>query len=87
MRGNPFRAGKERSEPWAEAIEQLLRHERLAGLIVYGCPYRWDALRTLLPASTPAGYSPGQMPEAQEQLLSKMIRATGQQLARNDFTD
>jgi len=87
LRGNPFRGAQERSEPWAEAIEQLLRHERLAGLIVYGCPYRWDALRSLLPASTPAGYSPGQMPEAQECLLTKMMGTTPAQTGIRDFTD
>ena len=87
LRGNPFRAGQERIEPWAEAIQQLLRHDRLAGLIVYGCPYRWDALQMLLPESTPAGYSPGQMPTAQEQLLRRMIGTTIGRSEAKDFTD
>ena len=87
LRGNPFRAGQQRPEPWAEAIQQLIRVQRLSGLAVYGCPYRWEALRRLVPDNIPAGYSPGQMPEAQQQLLEKLIsgpRAANQQ---RDFTD
>jgi len=87
LRGNPFRAGQQRHEPWAEAIQQLLRVQRLCGLVVYGCPYRWDSLRKLLPDSVPAGYSPGQMPEAQQQLLNRMLGLTGEAHERRDFTD
>ncbi len=87
LRGNPFRAGQQRHEPWAEAIEQLLRVERLCGLVVYGCPYRWESLRKLLPESVPAGYSPGQMPEAQQQLLNRMLGLQREAHERRDFTD
>ena len=87
LRGNPFRAGQQRHEPWAEAIQQLLRVERLLGLAVYGCPYRWDSLRKLVPDNIPAGYSPGQMPEAQQQLLSRMMGVGSEAHKRQDFTD
>lgn len=87
LRGNPFSAGQLRHEPWAEAIQQLLRVDRLAGLAVYGCPYRWDSLRALLPDTIAAGYCPGQMPEAQGRLLSRMIGADDEQRHRRDFTD
>lgn len=87
LRGNPFRAGQQRPEPWAEAIQQLIRAERLSGLAVYGCPYRWDSLRKLVPDNIPAGYSPGQMPEAQQRLLEKLIDGTRAAHERRDFTD
>ena len=87
LRGNPFRAGQQRQESWAEAIQQLLGVERLSGLAVYGCPYRWDSLRKLIPDSIPAGYSPGQMPEAQQQLLNRMWGLKEEAHERQDFTD
>ena len=87
VRGNPFRAGQQRREPWAEAIQQLLGVERLSGLAVYGCPYRWDSLRKLIPDDIPAGYSPGQMPEAQQQLLNRMWGLKEEAHERQDFTD
>ena len=87
LRGNPFRAGQQRHEPWAEAIQQLLHVERLLGLVVYGCPYRWDSLRKLIPDNIPAGYSPGQMPEAQQQLLARMMGVSSEAHERQDFTD
>ena len=87
LRGNPFRAGLLRREPWAEAILQLLRVERLSGLALYGCPYRWDALRRVVPEHIPAGYCPGQMPEAQKQLLDRMMGLKEATQGRKDFTD
>ena len=87
LRGNPFRAGQKRHEPWDKAIQQLLRVERLSGLAVYGCPYRWDSLRRLVPDHIPAGYCPGQMPEAQKQLLDRMLGMNWDEQARKDFTD
>ena len=87
LRGNPFRAGQKRHEPWDKAIKQLLRVERLSGLAVYGCPYRWDSLRRLVPDHIPAGYCPGQMPEAQKQLLDRMLGMNWDEQARKDFTD
>ena len=87
LRGNPFRAGQQRHEPWDRAIQQLLRVERLSGLAVYGCPYRWDSLRRLVPDHIPAGYCPGQMPEAQKQLLDRMLGMNWDEQAREDFTD
>ena len=87
LRGNPFRAGQQRREPWAEAIQQLLRVERLSGIAVYGCPYRGDSLCRLIPEGIAAGYSPGQMPEAQQQLLKRMFGLSEDMHERQDFTD
>ena len=74
LRGNPFRAGREMREPWAEALAQLQAAGRLAGLVVYGSPYAWDKLRKQLHPDIPAVYSPGQMPEAQQTVLTALIK-------------
>ena len=73
LRGNPFRAGRNAQEPWAAAIQQLIALNRLAGVVVYGSPYLWDSLKSLLPSSCPAAYSAGQMQEAQRQVLTKLF--------------
>ena len=73
VRGNPFQANRSIREPWADAIKQLIDLNRLFGLVVYGSPYIWEALSALLPSSIPAGYSPGQMPDAQQQLLERLL--------------
>jgi beta-glucosidase len=39
---------------------------------VYGSPYLWEQLRTLLPPELPAAYSPGQMPQAQAVVLEAL---------------
>lgn len=76
LRGNPFRAGRERQEPWGAALSQLQAAKRLAGLVVYGSPYAWESLRANLNPSIPAAYCPGQMPEAQEMVLQGLINST-----------
>ncbi|MGB1776582.1 MAG: glycoside hydrolase family 3 N-terminal domain-containing protein [Synechococcus sp.] len=85
LRGNPFRGSQDSQEPWAAAIRQLLEVQRLAGLVVYGSPYLWDSFKPLLPEGLPAAYSPGQMPEAQCQVLTKLLAGTGSQAGA--FTD
>jgi len=73
VRGNPFRGSAGGGqEPWAAAVRQLLAADRLAGLALYGSPYLWEALRPLLPADLPAGWSAGQMPLAQSALLTQL---------------
>ncbi len=85
VRGNPFRGSAGGDEPWPQVVRQLLSVGRLAGLAVYGSPYLWEQLRALLPPDLPAAYSPGQMPQAQAQLLA----ALGLQAAalEGGFTD
>ena len=92
LRGNPFRAGRERQEPWQAALDQLQAAERLAGLVVYGSPYAWESLRARLAPSIPAAYCPGQMPEAQAMVLNSLISNQGAEAAEPDgpgegFTD
>ena len=87
LRGNPFRAGRDRDDPWPAAIRQLLRLNRLAALVVYGCPYRWESLRALLPGTIPAAYSPGQMTEAQQMLMGRLLGDEHTLELGNEFTD
>jgi len=72
VRGNPFRGSSTASEPWAQAILQLQRSDRLAALVVYGSPYLWQSLQAVLDPRIPAAYSPGQMPQAQSLALQSL---------------
>jgi beta-glucosidase len=77
VRGNPFRGSAGSAEPWPSALRQLVAAGRLAGLVVYGSPYLWEELRPLLPDGVPGIYSPGQMPLAQAEALSRLGRGLG----------
>ena len=87
LRGNPFRGGQDSQEPWKAALLQLQRSNRLAGLVVYGSPYLWEELEPLLDPGIPAAFSPGQMPEAQRQVLQTLLRGEETSSRRADFTD
>ncbi len=91
IRGNPFQANRSVREPWTDAIQQLLDLNRLFGLVVYGSPYVWETLSALLPRSIPAAYSPGQMPDAQQALLQRLLNQNPSPalstLGINEFTD
>ena len=94
LRGNPFRGGQDTREPWRAAVLQLQQLNRLAGLVVYGSPYLWEELSAVLNPAVPAAYSPGQMPEAQHQVLNKLFggalaadTAAANTTAGADFTD
>jgi beta-glucosidase len=85
VRGNPFRGSAGGDEPWPQVVRQLLGAGRLAALAVYGSPYLWEQLRTLLPPELPAAYSPGQMPQAQAVVLEALgLRAAA---LEGGFTD
>jgi beta-glucosidase len=87
IRGNPFRGTQDSSEPWLAAVQQLQKVDRLAGLVVYGSPYVWEQLRTVLKPDIPAAYSPGQMPEAQLQVLKTLLNRSHSATGKADFTD
>jgi beta-glucosidase len=86
VRGNPFLGTARGREPWAEVVEQLQALGRLAGLAVYGSPYLWEELRPRLADKVPAAWSPGQMPLAQERLLTA-LGLDGRSLRQRGFTD
>ena len=87
MRGNPFRGTQDSIEPWSAAVQQLQKLHRLAGLVVYGSPYLWEQLRTVLKPDIPAAYSPGQMLEAQQQVLKTLLNRSHTATGNADFTD
>ncbi|KZR74406.1 glycoside hydrolase family 3 N-terminal domain-containing protein [Prochlorococcus marinus] len=92
LRGNPFRGDQDRHEPWVATVKQLQQQKRLAGLVVYGSPYIWDELIEVLNIGIPAAYSPGQMPEAQRQVLTCLLQPAQVQSSTQtplfqDFTD
>ena len=87
LRGNPFRGERDRQEPWRAAVRQLQQLQRLAGLVIYGSPYVWDDLKAELDPAIPAAYSPGQMPEAQQQVLQAMLQGWITSSDPADFTN
>jgi beta-glucosidase len=87
VRGNPFRGSAGGGgEPWSAVIGQLQAAGLLAGLAVYGSPYLWRRLGSLLEPTIPAAYSPGQMPLAQGELL-RSLGLGGAGLRAEGFTD
>ena len=92
LRGNPFQGGKEKNEPWLAAVKQLQRKKILAGLIVYGTPYLWKELISIIDPDIAAAYSPGQTKDSQSYLLNRLIKNTNsnnndQKKTYNIFTD
>ncbi len=91
LRGNPFRGKLNQNEPWLAAVKQLQKRKKLAGLAIFGCPYLWSQLIQTLDPSIPASYSPGQMDEAQRQVLNhllaiKPLSNQKQRIASREFT-
>ncbi len=73
VRGNPFRGSAGGGgEPWPAVLHQLQALNRLAGLVVLGSPYLWEALRQELAAGVPAAWSPAQTPLAQAAALAAL---------------
>ena len=84
IRGNPFLGDGFRSEPWLLVIKQLQSQNLLSGLVLYGSPYLWEEVVGVLGSSIPAAYSPGQMPEAQRQVLEALFKVEED---RNDLVN
>ena len=85
VRGNPFRGDQDMKEPWVAVVEQLQKGKLLSGLVVYGSSYFWEVLLAVLETSIPAAYSPGQIPEAQEKILSVLFaHSKGQNVSNNN---
>jgi beta-glucosidase len=78
VRGNPFRGSTTGAdELWRDVILELQRLNRLAGLVIYGSPYLWDGMLTVLEPSIPAVWSPGQMPLAQQEVMDVLGVGSG----------
>jgi beta-glucosidase len=86
-RGNPFRGTAGLSKYALACFHQLRLKDCLTGLAVYGSPYVAEYLRQTLPASLPVGFTYGQMPEAQEVLLSALLQGVLTSSSTQAFTD
>ncbi len=74
MRGKPFLGNNYQRESWVSAINKLEKEKNLSGLVIYGCPYLFNRLKTSLSSSIPLAYSPSQLEEAQNYILSRMLK-------------
>ena len=46
----------------------------MSGVIVYGCPYLYDKIKKTIHESIALAYSPSQIEEAQNQILSRILQ-------------
>ncbi len=75
VRGKPFIGLDYHNDHWVDAIKNLEIEERLSGVIVYGCPYLYDKIKKTIDDSIPLAYSPSQIEEAQNQILSRILQS------------
>ncbi len=92
VRGKPFIGLDYHNEHWVEAIKNLEIKERLSGIIIYGCPYLYDKIKKNIHKSIPLAYSPSQIEEAQNQILSRILQSkrVNREIDKkliNEFTD
>ncbi|MGF1524164.1 MAG: glycoside hydrolase family 3 N-terminal domain-containing protein [Leptolyngbyaceae cyanobacterium] len=86
-RGNPFRGNAGLSDFALSWFRLLQDADCLVGLIVYGSPYVLETLLSELAAATPYGFVYGQMPAAQQVVLSALFAEKAQQGVDVTFTD
>lgn len=87
IRGNPFRNSAGMLELAKTIVTQLRDQNQLAALVLYGSPYVWEALQTLIPDSIPSRFCYGQMPQAQQIVLDRLFTDPSHIQQRNAFTD
>ena len=75
VRGKPFIGSDYCNHHWIDAIKNIEIEERLSGVIVYGCPYLYDKIKKTIHDSIPLAYSPSQIEEAQNQILSRILQS------------
>ena len=75
MRGKPFIGLDYHNDHWIDALKKLEIEERLSGIIIYGCPYLYDKIKKTIHESIPLAYSPSQIEEAQNQILSRILQS------------
>ncbi len=75
VRGKPFIGLDYHNDHWIDAIKNLEIEERLSGIIIYGCPYLYNKIKNTIPDSIPLAYSPSQIEEAQNQILTRMLQS------------
>ena len=62
-----------KNENWIYVLKNLERDNRLSGVVVYGCPYFFGKINKSIVQPIPIAYSPCQIEEAQNQILSKIL--------------
>ncbi|TVQ07761.1 MAG: beta-glucosidase [Leptolyngbya sp. DLM2.Bin27] len=85
VRGNPFRGSAgliDLAITWLDALREA---KLLRGVVIYGSPYALEQLRAHFGAA-PYGFTYGQMPLAQGQILSALLPQLATALNR-EFTD
>ena len=75
VRGKPFIGLDYDNYHWIDALKSLEIEERLSGIIIYGCPYLYDKIKQTIHESIPLAYSPSQIEEAQNQILSRILQS------------
>lgn len=89
IRGNPFRSGRGLSAIALEYIQAL--GENVQAVVVYGSPYVWQQIQSILPAQTPCVFTYGQMKEAQAIALQPLLNPEAEQAmvgaTKSAFTD
>ena len=88
VRGRPFIGLNYDNDKWVEAIKNLESEKRLAGVIIYGCPYLYDKIKKSINFSTPLAYTSCQTEEAQKQILSRILQSKiSNKKVSKEFTD
>ena len=75
VRGKPFIGLDYDNYHWIDALKTLEIEERLSGIIIYGCPYLYEKIKQTIHESIPLAYSPSQIEEAQNQILSRILQS------------
>ena len=75
VRGKPFIGLDYDNDHWIDALKSLEIEERLSGIIIYGCPYLYEKIKQTIHESIPLAYSPSQIEEAQNQILSRILQS------------
>lgn len=86
-RGNPFRGSAGLSDNAMNCLRALRHHNCLRGVIVYGSPYVAKYVLAALPDDVPFGFTYGQTPEAQAELLAGLMPERRLRMTSQAFTD
>jgi beta-glucosidase len=77
IRGNPFRSSQGLSAIAVQCLQAL--GSNVQAVVIYGSPYVWRQIQSLLPANTPCVFTYGQMNEAQAIALQPLLNPSRQQ--------
>jgi beta-glucosidase len=84
IRGNPLRGIQETVAQAKTILAMLLSIEQLHAVVLYGSPYVYEELSTIVPAEIPFIFGYGQMPVAQGIVLDRLFGAGSVEIAAKD---